>query len=100
MVRESEYKIWSYGRPVKLGLYFVVVSIPIDNFTWHFIPINYYPYIVLLTICLCTLISCVLCVYAHLMSLVCMISIHLIEFIDSIPCYVYSCCFKCELNDK
>ncbi|KAK9100839.1 hypothetical protein Scep_024269 [Stephania cephalantha] len=23
-VRESEDKIWSYGRPVKLGLYFVV----------------------------------------------------------------------------
>ncbi|KAK9111516.1 hypothetical protein Scep_019035 [Stephania cephalantha] len=23
-VRESECKIWSYGRPVKLGLYFVV----------------------------------------------------------------------------
>ncbi|KAK9141341.1 hypothetical protein Scep_011022 [Stephania cephalantha] len=78
MVRESEYKTWCIGRPVKLGLYFIVVSIPIDNFTWHFIHINYYPCIVLLTICLCTLISCVLCVYAHLMSLVCMISIHLI----------------------
>ncbi|KAK9148654.1 hypothetical protein Scep_007411 [Stephania cephalantha] len=24
MVRESEDKIWSYGKPVKLGLYFVV----------------------------------------------------------------------------
>ncbi|KAK9157855.1 hypothetical protein Scep_004429 [Stephania cephalantha] len=28
MVRESEYKIWSIGRPVKLGLYFVVSRLP------------------------------------------------------------------------
>ncbi|KAK9104748.1 hypothetical protein Scep_021592 [Stephania cephalantha] len=28
MVRESEDKIWSYGRLVKLGLYFVVSRLP------------------------------------------------------------------------
>ncbi|KAK9157718.1 hypothetical protein Scep_004292 [Stephania cephalantha] len=27
-VRESEDKIWSYGRPVELGLYFVVSRLP------------------------------------------------------------------------
>ncbi|KAK9158636.1 hypothetical protein Scep_005210 [Stephania cephalantha] len=66
MVRESEYKIWSIGMPVKLGLYFVVVSILNDNFTWHFISINCCPCIVLLTI---------LPFYSYIMCSLCLCSL-------------------------